>query len=543
MENVPVPQWFRHSDKLFHFIEYTALAMSGFFAFRAVRGFRFRLLLFGVAYALFDEMHQSFVPGRVADFGDIIADVLPFFLLWLIRFPLPCSTIAVKGKYITQTYELLRSVIKGKKVSVDGAADLTIWVTDEGVRYFYEGSMLLERKIPKITSDAAKLSVYRDCEFLFDRRISDWGLLYMMRPSKILEHVQGSTNERSWQLQTDYALSAQKTSLLLEIEEVQKDMLKKTEGSCGIYIGVPFCPSRCSYCSFTSYPREKFAKFYNPYIDALIKELSTRLAQITLPVTMIYIGGGTPFVLDACDLERILRALKSVLSPAILEFTCEAGRPELFTEEKLGILKKYGVTRIAINPQTVIPATLERIGRKHSVEDFYRAYEMAARFNFSVINADIILGLPGETPEYNKQTVSTILAMEKINSLTVHALAPKHGAAEQTFIDDDSIKKAYAAVNRLVRKNKFLPYYIYKQRHIGGNLENIGYCKTEAYSYYNVSIIGEHNTIYGFGPGASTKYVTGRSIKTVRNAKDLSMYINAINNGNIHNDSNPVQGG
>lgn len=543
MPQVHIPVFFRHSDKLFHFIEYSALAAAGFFAFRHVRGFRWRLLAFGIAYAIFDELHQASVPGRVADYGDVIADVLPFICLWLIRFPLPCPTISVKGRYCMPIFELVRSVLSHTVVSIDGAGMLTVWILPDRIRYFYEGSMLLETKIKKMTAQSAKLAVYYDLEFLLDKKLSAWGLLYQVRPGKVLDYIHGSDEERRSELQHMHAVSARKSDLLLEIERIQRPILRSVDNSVGVYIGIPFCPSKCSYCSFTSYPIDKFKRYYTAYCDALLKEMEHRLPRLTQPVRMVYIGGGTPFTLHTKDLERVLMTIQRYCGTTFTEYTCEAGRPELFTDEKLALLRRYGVSRIAINPQTVHATTLQRIGRQHTEEDFLRAYHKAVEHGFEVLNADCILGLPGESRHMMNSTVEQLCALDHINSITIHALAPKKGAREKIEANEKLLNIVYNDVDKTLRKHGFSPYYLYRQRHIAGNTDNIGYAKNGAYSAYNISMIGEHHTIFGFGPGASTKYVIDKKVTTVRNAKDLSLYISHISQGSIHDDLQYTQGG
>lgn len=543
MPQVHVPVFFRHSDKLFHFIEYFALALAGFFAFRNVRGFRWRLLIFGVIFAIFDEVHQASVPGRVADYGDVIADVLPFFCLWLIRFPLPCPTISVKGRYCMPVFELVRSVLTDTTVSIDGAGMLTVWVLPDRIRYFYEGSMLLETKIKKMSVKSAKLTVYNDLEFLLDKNLSAWGVLYQVRPGKVLDYMHGTNDERKSELQSVYAVSAQKADLLLEIETIQKPILHPLDGTAGVYIGVPFCPSKCSYCSFTSYPIEKFKRYYHAYCEALQKELHERLSKNTYAVSMVYIGGGTPFTLHTDDLENVLKIIQQYCGENFTEYTCEAGRPELFTHEKLSLLRRYGVSRIAINPQTMHTTTLQRIGRLHTKEDFYDAYQKAVSHGFEVINADCILGLPGESRHAMNSTVDELCALEHINSITIHALAPKKGAREKVHFDEKILNAVYSDIDKKLRRNGFTPYYLYRQRHIAGNTDNIGYARHNAYSLYNISMIGEHHTILGFGPGASTKYVIDKKVTTVRNAKDLSLYITHMSQDKLHDDVFYTQGG
>ena len=540
---IHIPLEFRHSDKLFHFLEYSVLALTGFFAFRTVRGFRWRLLIFGIIFAFFDEYHQTLVPGRVGDYGDVIADIIPFLLLWCIRFPLPCPTISVKGNYCMPIFELVRSVITGAKVTIDGAGVLTIWILPDRVRYFYEGSMLFEHILKKTSAQIVKFAVYRDIEFLLDKKLSAWGVLYQVRPGKALDYIRGSDDERIQELRRRFAVNKKKADLLLEIEHIQRPLLAQLEGTMGVYIGVPFCPSKCSYCSFTSYPIEKYEKFYQPYCDAIVHEMHERLTHIAQPVSMVYIGGGTPFTLKTTDLEKILATIRLYCGGDFVEFTCEAGRPELFTDEKCALLKKYGVTRIAINPQTMHNRTLQRIGRLHTTDDFIAAYHMASSYGFDVINADCILGLPGETRKNHRHTISSLCALDRINSITIHALAPKKGAREQFMSSERMMNASYASTDTILRKHGFHPYYVYRQRHIAGNTDNIGYSKQGKESAYNISMIGEHHTIFGFGPGASTKYVHNKKVFTVRNPKDLSLYITHTKNGMIHDDISNIQGG
>lgn len=524
---------FEGQDKLFHFFEYTLLAITGNIAFRFVPRRRWKLFLFALLFIAVDELFQAYIPGRDPDFWDGVADLIPFLLLFATRFPVPYKRADVSGFEETKAFELLRSVIPGKRFTrgrKDG--EICIEITEKEIRFSYLGKPLFTRPVAESFNDRGhfiKREIYDAFSLIHDRRLSPWGLLFQTRPHKVMHYLPGK--EALGPLRELFRVRKDKVRLLEQVYRTEEKILPRVEGTTALYIGIPFCPSRCAYCSFTSYSKEKYSRYYKPFVEALCREMEERIPLLEQPVSMIYMGGGTPFTLEDRDMERVLGvATRKAGVSSLLEFTVEAGRPELFTKEKCELLKKFGVNRIAVNPQTIHPSTLERIGRLATREDFIRAYETAFETGFEIINADIIFGLPGEKFSHHKATLKALLGLEGINNITIHALAPKRGS-EMGFHGTEkrrSLERSFDYAYRTLDRHGFSPYYLYKQRHIAGNLENIGYSREGKESCYNVAMIGELCNIAGFGVGSSTKIKRGLGVETRKNPKDLALYIETM---------------
>ena len=338
-------------------------------------------------------------------------------------------------------------------------------------------------------------------------------------------------------LKLDYYLSDEKATELIdiankEIEILNRNELKDYKQKYSIYIGVPLCKSTCLYCSFTSFNIDKYADYVDKYLSKLEYELKTN--EHNSPMTL-YIGGGTPTSLNEKDFEKMLSIVDKYISKDnLIEWTVEAGRPDTITKEKLLCMKRYGVTRISINPQTFNQRTLDAIGRKHTVEDVVEKYYLARELGFDNINMDIILGLPNERLREVKNTLEYIKKL-KPDSLTVHSLALKRSARLNKELNDwtnnyyfagldekngNIIEKVFSKTryNRIIDK-MFLfsmkyakdiglePYYLYRQKNISGNLENVGYSSLGKECIYNIMMMSERHSVYGFGTG-TTKIVT-----------------------------------
>ena len=303
-----------------------------------------------------------------------------------------------------------------------------------------------------------------------------------------------------------------------------------------LYIGIPFCPSTCLYCSFTSFPIGAYRKDVDRYIDCLVKEMEFT-AQIyrNRRLDCVYIGGGTPTTLEAEQLERLLGKLKALFDfSSVREFTVEAGRADSITEDKLRVLRKYGVDRISVNPQTMKQETLDIIGRKASVAQVEEAYALARRLGFDNINMDLILGLPGELEADVQGTIDRVVELAP-DSLTVHSLAIKRASGLNRWIQengmpvlhntDETMEIAAQGAERL----GLVPYYLYRQKNMSGNFENVGYAREGKFGLYNILIMEEVQTIVALGAGAITKRVYPDGlIKRSENVKDVSQYIERI---------------
>ena len=320
-----------------------------------------------------------------------------------------------------------------------------------------------------------------------------------------------------------------------EVAEEERRIVEAGKGKIGLYIGIPFCPTRCLYCSFTSYPLKQYSSRVDSYIDCLIREMDfVKKYTDTKEIESIYIGGGTPTSLDEYQLDRLLSAVEErFILPS--EFTVEAGRPDTLTREKLRILKEHNVTRISINPQTLNDKTLELIGREHTAAMFFNAFEMAREEGHDHINTDIILGLPGEGEE---EVINTMEGLERLSpeSITVHTLAVKRASRLKETIekyamtDALTMEKHIAISRQYTEKMGMRPYYMYRQKNMVGNFENVGYCKENCQCIYNVQIMEEKQSIIALGAGASTKTVDTRTdrIERIFNVKSVDDYITRI---------------
>ncbi|HIZ13408.1 MAG TPA: coproporphyrinogen dehydrogenase HemZ, partial [Candidatus Mediterraneibacter stercorigallinarum] len=322
-----------------------------------------------------------------------------------------------------------------------------------------------------------------------------WGTLTGVRPTKLA--MQMLEEGKSWEeitgfLKSEYFVTEKKAELGYEIACREKELLGKLDcrGGFSLYAGIPFCPSVCSYCSFSSSPISVWKDRVDSYLDALVKEIRAigRMAQGRYPDT-VYIGGGTPTTLEPEQLRRLLTEITVNFDLShTVEFTVEAGRPDSITEEKLSVLKEFPVTRISINPQTMQQKTLDLVGRKHTVEDIRTAYAMARRLGFDNINMDLIAGLPGEDAADMADTLSQIEAMHP-DSLTVHSLAikraAKFGQEGRTMDLHSEISQMVDAAAKSAERMGLKPYYLYRQKNIAGNFENVGYAELDKAGIYN----------------------------------------------------------
>ena len=353
-----------------------------------------------------------------------------------------------------------------------------------------------------------------------------------------------------------YLASFQKADICIEVAKKEQQLFEKFdyENEYCIYVGIPFCPTRCLYCSFTSYPigmykdvdevcdkpsRSKQGFTVSDYIDALCKEIEAVAESDVYKnkrLVAIYVGGGTPSSLSAEQLKTVIKQLKSSFDMQYLrEFCVECGRPDSITTDKLNVLKELGVDRISINPQTMSDETLKLIGRAHTVDQTKEAFKLAREAGFENINMDMIVGLPGEDISDVLHTLSEI---EKLapDSLTVHSLAIKRAAnlniemEKYHFLIKGSTNEMLMAVDDCARRLKLYPYYLYRQKNIPGKLENIGYAASGKECLYNVLIMEEKVDIIAMGAGASSKFIfrdEGR-IERVENVKNVDQYIERI---------------
>ena len=386
------------------------------------------------------------------------------------------------------------------------------------------------------------------CRFLYrifseyTGRELPWGMLTGIRPTKIIMkwmEDEPDVTKLEKRFSDTYLADPQKAHLCAQVASREKMILsaKEYEKEYSLYIGIPFCPTTCLYCSFASFPVSRFGDRMPAYLEALFKELSfVAEAYKNKKLTSIYVGGGTPTALDESSLYALMEQIHRLFPvDQTEEFTVEAGRPDSITKRKLEILHDADVGRISINPQTMHQETLDLIGRNHTVDQIKEAYAMAREIGFQNINMDMITGLPGEDISHVYGTLEEIFAM-KPDSLTVHSLAIKR-AAHLNMEMDRYQKLVKGSTNEMLRlvdeycvKMGMSPYYMYRQKNIPGNLENIGYSLPGKECLYNILIMEEKQDIISCGAGASTKYVYPEEnrIERTENVKNLDHYINRI---------------
>lgn len=358
-----------------------------------------------------------------------------------------------------------------------------------------------------------------------------WGILTGVRPAKLaiadLNHGK-SKNEVRNALTKEYLVTPKKASLVTEIAAVEKEIIDRVKPtSCSLYISIPFCPSRCSYCSFVSFTSAKLLGLLDSYLERLchdINETVDTIRELGLDITTVYIGGGTPTTLNEKQLQILLDAITARIDPATLEeFTVEGGRPDTITEEKLRIIHEHGVNRVSINTQTLNDDVLELVGRKHTSAEFYRAFEMARKANIPIINTDLIAGLPGEGFCSFSDTIDRIIELRPEN-LTFHTLAIKNAADFAQQKDHMKSMHMFSETSKCVdysqlsAKNAgYIPYYIYRQKNTVNNLENVGFALPGTEGLYNIYMMEEIQTIFAVGAGAVSKMVSrdGKSIERI----------------------------
>jgi oxygen-independent coproporphyrinogen-3 oxidase len=381
-----------------------------------------------------------------------------------------------------------------------------------------------------------------------------WGILMGVRPTKIaMKQLEAGMEEQEfvpW-FQKQSLVSREKAELAWKIAKREKALLDQLdyENGYSLYIGIPFCPTVCSYCSFSSGALSAWEHCVEDYLDALCRELEY-IASVSKQKTLntIYIGGGTPTTLSAEQLDRVLTCVDTHFSREhLLEYTVEAGRPDSITREKFQVLRDHGISRISINPQSMQQKTLDAIGRKHSVESVYEAYHLAREMGFDNINMDIIAGLPGERLQDMEDTLAQIERLGPDN-LTVHSLAIKRAAkmgqeyreSPKEREEKPDIQAMVDAAMQSAGRMGMSPYYLYRQKNIAGNFENVGYAKVDKAGIYNILIMEEKQSIIAAGAGASTKIVLKEPVELpgskkkktnlirMENVKAIDAYIRRI---------------
>ncbi|NDL67600.1 coproporphyrinogen dehydrogenase HemZ [Anaerotalea alkaliphila] len=461
--------------------------------------------------------------------------------------------------YAYDAKTLLHALYKGQEILVDMVKESSDWSIDcrddfllvespwgsREVRWNEEGSCFYR----SFSGDRKKREKFAFKHLVYNLYLEGggaplpWGVLTGIRPTKIvLEHLrEGSLDTLGEVLARNYRISPEKIRLLEEIAAAEQEVLQGGEPEdMSVYVGIPFCPTRCLYCSFTAYPMAKNRHLARPYVDALVREVGeTRelwSGKAGKRIRSLYIGGGTPTALDEEDLEHLLEKLSALLPwEGLEEITVEAGRPDTITREKLEILRKYGIHRISINPQTMNQKTLDRIGREHTVRDVEETFRMAREMGFDRINMDLILGLSGEGLEEVRHTFREVEKLAPDN-LTVHTLAVKRASRLkeeedlQEFPGEDKVAAMVEIAREAAREMGLAPYYMYRQKNMVGSHENIGYARPGTACVYNVVVMEEVQTVLAYGAGAITKVVHPREnrIERIENVKNLEQYLERI---------------
>lgn len=372
----------------------------------------------------------------------------------------------------------------------------------------------------------AKLGLYRILSEKFEKQLP-WGALTGIRPTR-LARTETEAGRDFAPLFREMGVSEENIALCARVMAGQEGIYERREGNCDLYVSLPFCPTRCVYCSFITAPIDKTRQFLPDYLDGLERELQGAQG-LWKRLRSVYVGGGTPFALDEASLERVLKMIAPLRNGE--EFTVEAGRPDVFTKEKLALCKEYGVTRICINAQSFSDRTLQAIGRRHTAEQVKEAFEMARPFGFSV-NCDLIAGLTGESVEEFCNSVDCAVALAPEN-ITVHTLCLKKGAKLKEEVDslaDGRLDEMISYSRAALTKAGYEPYYLYRQKYMAGAHENVGWTKKGFASVYNIDVMEEIADNLAVGGNAVTKkvYLGEGRIERIGSPKDIPTYLSKV---------------
>ncbi len=408
-------------------------------------------------------------------------------------------------------------------------------------RYFKETGIIFKNKI---ISKGISIVLLKTLEEITGKK-QGWGILTGIRPVKLYHKLYRQTKSHDIvhkELRENYLLKEDKITLMNQIVdkqlEILPDLYKKYQ-EVSIYIGIPFCPTRCVYCTFPAYAINRKDKSIEGFISALLIEidiLGKWLRESRLKVTTIYFGGGTPTSLEAKEIDQIFCHLSNYIDLNLVEeITIEAGRPDTITVEKLDIMNKWRVDRISINPQTFTQKTLDLIGRNHAANEVNEKYILARQKGINNINMDLIIGLPEERIEDIENTLLNVAKLSP-DSLTIHTMAFKTASnlvknkKDYSITEREEINKMMNFARDWAKDHKYHPYYLYRQKNILGNLENIGYSKSGKESLYNILMMEEKQTIVALGCGAVSKLITTNTDQVMRvpNPKDWKTYIENV---------------
>ena len=441
--------------------------------------------------------------------------------------------------YPTEIHDVAKLFYADVELCIDvDSADVTLLESSVGDGYSYVAtcgnfaekqfvnvSGVNELHATRLRKRYAKLAIYNLLVKVTGKHMP-WGSLTGIRPTKLADQL--SKEGLDWQQTfTDLlGVSEQKTRLVSDILNTQGELHNHKDGCADLYVGIPFCVTRCSYCSFTSGELARLQKYVEPYVAALCEEVTQTLQFAKykgIRINNVYFGGGTPTSLTAEQLDRIMSCID--FEPT--EFTVEAGRPDTIDKSKLDVFLKHGVHRVSINPQSFNQSVLDVIGRKHTVQDIYDKYELAKSYGFS-INMDLIAGLPTETYQMFCHSVDEAIALNPDN-VTVHTLALKHGSIlkEQKYNGASDVSQMVVYSRAELYQAGYLPYYMYRQKYMAENLENVGYCKPNKPCLYNIGIMEEISDVLACGTNAISKRILSdeNRIERSANPKDVITYV------------------
>ncbi len=444
------------------------------------------------------------------------------------------------GEKIKQVDEILDDDIVIKSTIKDDLAICTIYKDKKEI-------VCKKNSLENLSKDSfsnekariIKLTVYQAIQQIRPLNMP-WGILTGVRPTKkINEMLEEGFSEESIKniLEEKYLATNEKIDLAIDIAKIEKNILKNNnKNKISLYLGIPFCPTRCVYCSFPSFNLSQYTKKVDLYLDCLEKEILAMKDYVnSFDIESIYIGGGTPTSLNENQFYRFLKMIDDNFKKPLIEYTIEAGRADTITRDKLKTMKDFKATRISINPQTMNDKTLKLIGRNHLEKEFLEAFYMAREEGHNNINTDIILGLTDETSKEVLYTMDKIYTLSP-ESLTVHTLALKRASRLNENIDTFNPSSFYEMEKMInitkdyAKKMNMYPYYMYRQKNMIGNFENVGYCKDGLECFYNIQIMEEKQTIISFGAGATSKFYFEDTnlIKRAFNVKSVDDYINRI---------------
>ena len=429
---------------------------------------------------------------------------------------------------------------------VENEADIYVFIDNNTINVSNKTNKYEFIKDNDLTiKQAIKLAVFNFLKKITGKELP-WGTLVGIRPSKIaLDLLNSGMSEQDIinYYSKHYNTRGDKAKLCIDVAKLENEFVNSDKKTISVYIGMPFCPTRCLYCSFASNPISGCSTLVEPYLAALQKEIigiSKFIEEKHLRVECVYFGGGTPTAVNDSQFSFIMKSIYDnlIFGKNIKEFTVECGRPDSITEEKLRTMKNYEVNRISINPQSMNDDTLRKIGRHHSSKDVIEKYKMARAMGFDNINMDIIVGLVDEDVESIEYTCSKLYELNP-DSITVHGLSIKRASKlhEEILIDksirligQSEINSMYEATNKLAASLKMRPYYMYKQKNMFGNMENIGYSKFSKEGIYNIQMIEEKQTIIAAGADAVCKivFLEENRIERFANVKDVREYISRI---------------